>query len=379
MSEQTKKLVFLVTELGYFCSHRLNLALAAKQAGFEITVVTNCTQRPNSPAIEAQLNGFSLYHLPFHRSRLNPIAEVQTLWQLWRAYRRLRPDIVHQVALKPVIYGTLCARLARVPRIVNALGGMGYLFTHRSVRSTIIKPLMALAFRILLTHRRCALILQNPDDVELMTPLVGRDKIQLIRGSGIDLNTFYPTEEPPSPPVKAVMVSRLLWSKGIGELVEAASLLKQEGVPLEIQVAGDLDPQNPASVSPETLSAWKEENGVIWLGARTDIAEVYHQAHIAVLPSYREGLPKSLLEAAACGKPIVTTDVPGCREVVISGENGLLVPPRNGIALAKALRTLVEYPELRVRMGKLSRRKAEQEFDEKKVIEQTLAIYHEKR
>lgn len=375
MDYQNKKLVFLVTELGYFCSHRLNLALAAKQAGFEVTVVTNCNQRPNLSHLEDQLKEFELYHLPFHRSRLNPLRELKTLWQLWKAYRHIRPDIVHQVALKPVLYGTLCARLLRIPRIVNALGGMGYLFTHRSVKSTVIKPLMALAFRILLNHRRCALILQNPDDVDLMTPLVGRDKIQLIRGSGVDLEAFHPTEEPPSPPVKAVMVSRLLWSKGIGELVEAARLLKREGVSLQIQVAGDLDPQNPASISPAILTAWKEENLVIWLGGRADIAALYNQAHIAVLPSYREGLPKSLLEAAACGKPIVTTDVPGCREVVVSGENGLLIPPRNAIALAKALKTLAEYSELRVRMGKLSRRKAEQEFDEKKIIAQTMAVY----
>lgn len=371
MSEQNKKLVFVVTELGYFCSHRLNLAVAAKQAGFDVTVVTNCNQSRNLTL----LKGFKLYHLPFHRSRLNPFAEVKTLWQLWKAYRHIRPGIVHQVALKPVIYGTLCAWLTGVPRIVNALGGMGYLFTHHSVKSTVVKPLMALAFRVLLNHRRCVLILQNPDDVDLMAPWVGGDKIQLIRGSGVDLERFYPADEPPSPPVKAVMVSRLLWSKGIGELVEAASLLKKEGIPLEIHVAGDPDPQNPASVSPAALTAWKEKNLVTWLGARTDIAALYQQAHIAVLPSYREGLPKSLAEAAACGKPIVTTDVPGCREVVDSGANGLLVPPGNAMALAQALKTLTRYPELRARMGKLSRKKAEQELDEKKIIAQTLAIY----
>lgn len=375
MHEHRKKLAFLVTELGYFCSHRLPLALAAKQAGFEVTVVTNCTQRPNLSNFETHLKELDLYHLPFHRSRLNPLAELKTLWQLWKAYRYIRPDIVHQVALKPVLYGTLCAWLSGIPRIINALGGMGYLFTHRSVKSTVIRPLMAIAFRLLLNHRRCVLILQNPDDVDLMTPLVRYGNIRLIRGAGVDLEVFHPTDEPPSPPVKALMVSRLLWSKGIGELIEAASLLKKEGIPLEIQVVGDLDPQNPASVSPATLAAWKEENAVTWLGARTDIATLYHQAHIAVLPSYREGLPKSLLEAAACGKPIVTTDVPGCREVIASGENGLLVPPRNAVALAKALKTLVEYPELRVRMGKLSRRKAEQQFDEKKIIAQTMAVY----
>jgi glycosyltransferase involved in cell wall biosynthesis len=375
MTQPPQKLVYLVTELGYFCSHRLHLALAAKEAGYDVTVVSNCDQRSTLSQFEDQLKHFDLYHLPFHRSRLNPFTELKTLWQLWKAYHHIRPHIVHQVALKPVLYGTFCARLLRIPRIVNALGGLGYLFTYRSVRSTVIKPIMAIAFRVLLKNPRCVLILQNPDDVDLMTPLIGRDKIQLIRGAGVNLQEFHLAPEPPSPPVKVLMVSRLLWSKGIGELVEAASLLKKEGVRLEIQVAGDLDPQNPASISPLILKAWKEENLITWLGSRQDIAELYHQAHIAVLPSYREGLPKSLLEAAACGKPIVTTDVPGCREVVVSGENGLLVPPRDGTLLAKALKTLAEYPDLRVRMGKLSRRKAEQEFDEKKIIEQTLAIY----
>jgi glycosyltransferase involved in cell wall biosynthesis len=378
MGEQTQKLIFLVTELGYFCSHRLTLALAAKKAGFKVVVVTNCHQRSRLTQYEASLENFDLYHVPFHRSRLNPFAEVKILWQLWKIYRAHRPDIVHQVALKPVLYGTFCAWLVGIPRIVNALGGMGYLFTHRSVKSTVIKPFMALAFKVLLNHPRCALILQNPDDVDLMTPLVGRDNIHLIRGSGVDLEKFYPMAEPPFPPVKVVMVSRLLWSKGIGELVEAARLLKEESIPLEIQVVGEPDSQNPGTISLETLAAWKKENAVTWLGVRTDIATLYQQAHIAVLPSYREGLPKSLLEAAACGKPIVTTDVPGCREVVASGENGLLIPPRNAVALAKALKTLAEYPELRVRMGKLSRRKAEQEFDEKKIIVQTLLVYRQK-
>lgn len=363
-----------MTELRYFCSHRLNLALAAKGAGFDVRVVTNCDQRPNLSHYDAHLSELEIYHLPFHRSRLNPFVEIKTLWQIWKAYRHIRPDIVHQVALKPVVYGTLCARFMRIPRIVNALGGMGYLFTHRSLKSSVVRPLLALAFRILLNHRRCRLILQNPDDVHLMTSFVDGDKIHLIRGAGVNLETFCPTDEPP-PPVRAVMVSRLLWSKGIGDLVEAARILKEEGAPLQIQIAGDIDPQNPASVSPETLRAWKEENLVTWLGPVADVAALYARSHIAVLPSYREGLPKSLLEAAACGKPIVTTDVPGCREVVIPGENGFLVPAKDAKALAKALKALAESSELRMKMGQLSRKKAEQEFDEKKIIEQTMGVY----
>lgn len=376
MNYQNKKLLFLVTELGYFCSHRLNLALEAKRAGFDVGVVTNCELRSNLSRYEIHLKELEIYHLPFHRSRLNPFAEIKTLGQIWKIYRQIRPDIVHHVALKPVIYGTFCALLAGIPHIVNALGGMGYLFTHRSVKSLIIRPFLAFAFWILLNNRHCALILQNPDDVELMTSFIDRDKICLIRGAGVDLKMFHPSDEPPSPPITALMVSRLLWSKGIGELVEAARILKKQGFPLQIQVAGDIDALNPASISPATLMSWKEENVVTWLGAVEDTPPLYANCHIAVLPSYREGLPKSLLEAAACGKPIVTTDVPGCREVVNQRENGFLVPAKNAVALAKALKELGELSEVRVRMGQVSRQIAEQEFDEKKIIAETLAIYN---
>lgn len=378
MSNPKKKLVFLVTELGYFCSHRLGLALAARRAGFSVSVITNCAQRPKLASYESQLQGLNLYHLPFHRSSLNPFAALQTIRQIGRLYRQIRPDIVHQVALKPVVFGTLCARWQGIPKIVNALGGMGYLFTHRSLRSLIIRPLLTFAFRMLLTHPRCVLILQNQDDVNLMTPIVGYDRIHLIKGVGVNLTEFYPTPEPASPPVIALMVSRLLWSKGIGELVEAARVLKDQGSPLYIQVAGDLDPQNPASIPVATLKAWKEEGIITWLGSRTDIADLYRKAHLAVLPSYREGLPKSLLEAAACGKPIVTTDVSGCRDVVENEYNGLLVPAKDAGALAAALKTLAISPELRAQMGHASRHKAEQEFNEVKLIEQTLQVYSER-
>jgi glycosyltransferase involved in cell wall biosynthesis len=375
MNYQNKKLIFLVTELGYFCSHRLNLALAAKRAGFNVWVVTNCGQRPHLSRYEAQLKELEFHHIAFHRSRLNPYSELKTLLQIWKIYRQIRPDIVHQVALKPVIYGTLCGLLTRIPRIVNALGGMGYLFTHRGLKSFLIRPLLAFSFWMLLNNRRCALILQNPDDVELMTSFIDYDKVHLIRGAGVDLERFRPTQEPPSPPLKALMVSRLLWSKGIGELVEAARVLKDQGVPLQIQVAGDIDPQNPASVPYAVLAAWKEEKVITWLGAIENIPALYATSHIAVLPSYREGLPKSLLEAAAFGKPIVTTDVPGCREVVTQHDNGFLVPAKNAIALAEALKELVESLELRIKMGQSSREKAQQEFDEKKIVAETLRVY----
>jgi glycosyltransferase involved in cell wall biosynthesis len=375
MDNPPKKLAFLVTELGYFCSHRLNLAMAAKKAGYHVSVIANCAQRSSLSRYESDLAQLDLHHIPFHRSRLNPFAEIGTLRQIWRVYRRIRPDIVHQVAFKPLVYGTVCARLLKVGKIVNALGGMGYLFTHQSLTSRVLKPLLSLSFRALLNGHQCALILQNQDDAALMASFVVRDKIHLIKGAGIDLEVFHPTDEPPLP-VKAVMASRLLWSKGIGELVEAAQILKRQAVPLEIQVAGEPDPQNPASVPPDLFQKWKEEGMITWLGSCTDMAAVYGQTHIAVLPSYyREGIPKALLEAAACGKPIVTTDAPGCRDVVTSGENGFLIPPKDPAALADALKKLALSSDLREKMGQMSRKKAEEEFGDKKIIEQTMALY----
>jgi glycosyltransferase involved in cell wall biosynthesis len=209
-----------------------------------------------------------------------------------------------------------------------------------------------------------------------MEPFVVRNRIHLIKGAGIDLQTFRPAEGEPALPVKAVMASRLLWSKGIGDLVEAARFLRQQAVPLEIQVAGEPDLQNPDSIAADLFQKWKEEGIVTWLGSCRDMAAVYARAHIAVLPSYyREGIPKALLEAAACGKPIVTTDAPGCRDVVVPGKNGFLVPPKDPIALADALKTLALSSDLRQEMGQLSRQKAEDEFGDKKIIEQTMALY----
>ncbi|MBM3468822.1 MAG: glycosyltransferase family 4 protein [Alphaproteobacteria bacterium] len=375
MSRQSKKLVFLITELGYFCSHRINLALAAKKAGYDVSLITNCDQRPSLKHYEAHLRKLKIYHVPFHRSRLNPLREIKTLWQIFQIYRKVKPDIVHQVALKPVLYGTLCARLLRIPRIINALGGMGYLFTHFSWKSVIIKPMIICAFRVLLSPSHCRIILQNQDDINLVGPHTNGSKIFLIPGSGVDLKKFSLTKEPPLP-VTAVMVSRLLWSKGIGELVEAARILKRKSIPLKIIVAGDIDLQNPASVTQEELDGWKQENLIIWLGSCKDVAALYAKSHIAVLPSYREGLPKSLAEAAASGKPIITTDVPGCREVVKDGKNGILVPPQDVKALVGALEMLTNAsPQFRREMGLASRKKAEQAFDEHKIIIQTLTTY----
>lgn len=365
------RLLFLVTEDWYFASHRLHLARAAVAAGYQVAVATRLSTQAE------RLRAAGIEVIPFELARRagNPLAEA---WALSRLLRRWRPDILHNVALKPAVVGSLAALLAGVPAVVNAVSGLGYMFINRSLRARVLRPLVVAAFRLLLGRRRCRLIVQNVDDQAFFqeSGMVPAASIALIRGAGVDVRHFRPAPEPPGPPV-AALVARLLWDKGVGELVEAARLLKAEGVPLRVALVGQPDPHNPRSIPEETVRAWQAEGVIEWWGHRDDIAAVWAEAAIAVLPSYREGLPKALLEAAACGRPLVTTDVPGCREMVADDDNGLLVPARDAGALAGALRRLADDATLRRRLGGRARARAVDEFSETVVAEQTMALYRQ--
>lgn len=363
------KLLFFVTEDWYFCSHRLTLAVAAREAGFEVVVVTRV--REHGEVIRRA--GLDLIPFEISRRGMNPFMELGALIRLTAIYRRGKPDLVHHVAMKPVLYGTLAARLAGVPHIVNALAGMGWLFTSAKLMARFIKPLVRLSFRFLL--RQTSVIVQNPDDAALMAS-VGLGRVCLIRGSGVDTEVFLPMPEPKGTPL-VVLPARMLWDKGVGEFVEAARQLKARGVVARFALVGEPDPENPATVPEAQLAAWHAETVIEWWGQRANMPQVYAQAHIVCLPSYREGLPKSLLEAAACGRPIVTTDVPGCREIVRNGGNGVLVPVRDAPALAEALASLIADPDMRRRMGESGRAIAVSEFSQERVIAETLAAYRE--
>lgn len=369
-----KTILFLVSEDWYFCSHRLRLARAAQQAGATISVA--CRVRDHADAIKAE--GFTLHPLAFDRSSRNILADLSILLRIRALYAETRPDIVHHVAMKPVLYGSIAAWLTGVPVVVNALGGLGYLFINRSLPVRLARSVLGLLFRVLLNRRNSLVIVQNPDDAALFESRIGIDanRLRIIRGAGVDTKHFSRRDEPAAPPVIALCVSRMLWDKGIGELVEAARRLKGKGVPVRVRLAGPRD-DNPASIPQATLDAWAAEDVVDILGPRTDIADLYHDAHIAVLPSYREGLPKSLLEAAACGRAMVSTDVPGCREVCRNGETGLLVPARSVKPLADALEKLTTDTELRNTFGAAARQAAETEFSEDLIHEQTLQTYRE--
>ncbi|HQU17251.1 MAG TPA: glycosyltransferase family 4 protein [Gammaproteobacteria bacterium] len=367
------KLLYLVTEDWYFCSHRLPIARAARDAGFEVVVVT----RVRAHMEQLRDERFRVIPLEFRRGRFAPLSDLGVLRKLVQCYRRERPDLVHHVALKPVIYGSLASRYAGVTNVVNALGGLGYVFTSRSAKARLLRPLVRGGLRRLLGARGSWLVVQNPDDYQQLVERAGAvaERSLIIRGSGVDVRYFRPWGEPSGPVVVASMVGRMLWDKGVGDLVEAARLLKERGCAVRVVLVGPPDPENPASIPVAQITEWVRHGWVEWCGQRTDIGEVWRQSHLAILPSYREGLPKALLEAAACGRPIVTTDTPGCREIVRDGENGILVPPRDPGALAEAIERLAGDPALRARMGACGRRMVEAEFSEEHVVEQTLGLY----
>ncbi len=377
----TPKLLFLVTEDWYFCSHRLPLARAAKAAGYEVHVVTRV--REHGARIEEA--GLQLHPLDMRRGDKRVWREVLLLARLFRLYRQIRPHIAHHVAMKPVLYGSLVAGSIPGVRIVNALAGLGYLFASETAKRSLTARLVRTVLGPVLRYGERRVIVQNADDQALMRQFgVAPEQIHLIRGSGVDVHYFQPLPEPPVPescgsesfaPLTAAMVARLLWDKGIGELVEAARLLKARGVPLTVLVAGTTDPANPASLAEQQVRAWVAQGLVQWLGHVEDVREVWRQAHIAVLPSYREGLPKALLEAAACGRPLVATDVAGCREIAVAGVSAITVPAGDAEALAGALVAMMADAAARARMGGQARQLVESEFSETRVIGDTLALY----
>lgn len=370
-----RRVLIVVNAEWYFASHRLPLARALRDRGDHVAVAA-AVERGEGDRIERE--GIRFLPLSLKRRSVNPLREGASLGELVRLYRRERPDLVHHVTIKPVIYGSIAARMTGVTRVVNALPGLGHVFTEAG-RRPILRHLVELGFRFALRGAGTRTILQNPDDLEQLVSrgLLDGSKAALIRGAGVDVEAFRPRPEPGGSAI-VVMASRLLWDKGVADFVEAARLLSASGASCRMVLVGSPDPENPGSVPQEQLRAWSEKGLVEWWGQRADMPEVLGQAAIVALPSaYAEGVPKVLLEAAAAGRPIVATDMPGCREVVRHEVNGLLIPARNPIALARALRELLDAPERRTEMGRQGRAIAIEEFAEEKVVNATLAVYDE--
>lgn len=371
------RLLLVVNDAEFFLSHRLPVAVGARAAGYDVRIVT--ADGPGVPRIRAL--GFTHRPLPLTRSGTHPVAELRLLIALYRLFRAERPEIAHLVTIKPVLYGGIMARITGVPAVVAAVSGLGFVFLERGVRAALVRRLVAALYRVALGGRAVRVVFQNPDDRATIVRVTGIDesKTVLIRGSGVDLATHVAVPRPPATPVVVVMAARLLRDKGVREFVDAARRLRERAVPARFVLAGDRDPGNPTSIDDRELAAWRAGGLVELVGHRTDVPRLFADADIVVLPSYREGLPKVLLEAAACGRPVITSDVPGCRDAVTPGETGLLVPARDAAALADAIERLVLDPPLRARMGAASRALAERAFSIEGVVDAHLRIYRELR
>ena len=370
----SRRLLFVVNVDWFFLSHRLPIALEARRRGYQVHIATGLTDKLD----ELQRHGLVVHPLALDRSSTGLGNAWRTLVQLWQVFRAVRPDVVHLVTIKPVLLGGVVARLAGVPAVVAAVSGLGFVFMARGSAAMVRRWLVGALYRVALGHPNLKVIFQNPDDRASLARLarLPDSKLGMIRGSGVDLAQYGHTPLAPGVPV-VLLAARLLADKGVREFVHAARLLKQQGVSARFCLVGSVDPANPSSLADAELAQWAQEGVVELWGHRADMPEVLRLAHLVVLPSYREGLPKVLLEAAACGRAVVTTDGPGCRDAIDPGITGALVPVRNAVALADAINGLINDPARCQAMGNAGRALAESAFDVRQVVAAHLRIYHE--
>lgn len=374
-SARPPRLVFLVTEDWYFWGHRLALARAARDAGYDVVVATRVDAFGDRIATE----GFRLEPLSWKRGSLNPLSLVGDIVTVGRLYRDLQPDIIHHVSLKPIVVGTAAARLfAPASAVLNALTGRGYVFTAQSRRVRALAALIALLLRVLLRYRKAILLLENEDDRQFAVRSIGVDPEQTAvnPGSGVDVAHFHVLPLPQNDPVTIGCATRMLGIKGVGDLVAASRILRGRNVPHRLVLAGATDPENPDAIPEKTIRGWVDQDGVTWLGAITDVRELWGQCHIAALASHGgEGVPLSLVEAAACGRPLLATDVAGSRDIARDAVNALLAPPHEPAGIAEALERLILDGGLRSQFAAESRRIAETEFSLQHVLAATLGLY----
>lgn len=368
-----KKIVFVVNNPNFFVSHRMPIGLSLIEQGYEVHIIGP----GDCPNVLLDYS-FKFHSVLMMRKGLNPFTELSTIFALYRLFKKIQPDLVHLVTIKPYLYGGIAARLAKVPSVVSAVAGLGTVFIDNSLQARNIRNLLWFIYRFAFGHKNQKVIFQNLSDKALLTKWVGftDTKTVLISGSGVDLNYYQVVSEAEETPI-VTLVARLLVDKGVIEFVEAARILKERNIPVRMCLVGDLDKGNRTSVTQVQLDDWVDKKLVEIWGYRKDINQVYSQSNIACLPSYREGLPKSLVEAAACGRAVVTTDVPGCRDAIVPDLTGVLIPIRDSEALADAIQGLIENPDKRKAMGNAGRELAENVFDVNKVVEQHLNIYRE--
>ncbi|MGM0704220.1 MAG: glycosyltransferase family 4 protein [Pseudomonadota bacterium] len=366
-------LLFIVNDSCFFVSHRLAIAQQALRQGYRVSLAG-----PGECPAEVASLGIGYNRIGLSRQGMNPLHEAMALLEMYRLLRSIKPDIVHAVTIKPVLYGGIASRLAGVPAYVAAVSGLGTVFVANGFKARVVKWLVGWLYRAALGHANAAVIFQNPEDRDALMRLgaVVPEQARLIRGSGVALESCPHEPEPGGKPV-VTMAARLLRDKGVMEFVQAARLLAERGVPVTCRLIGSPDPGNPTTITAKILAEWHEEGVVELPGYLGDIPAQYAQSHIVCLPSYREGLPKGLVEAAACGRAVITTDVPGCRDAIEPSISGLLVPPRDASALADAIQRLVENPQERHALGQAGRELAEREFAIDKIVSAHLGIYRE--
>ena len=367
-----KKILLVANTDWYLYNFRRSLAIFLRAAGCKVILVSPTRSVCGRPApIRVSLVGMA------GRAQFCRPGRAAGHWTAGSIYHRERPDLVHHFTSKPVLYGSLAARLTGVPRVVNAVTGLGYVFLQNTLRARLLRQVVLLLYRLALGLKRQAVIFENNYDrlfFEHMR-LVAPGKSRVIEGVGVDIEAYAPTPELQGIPL-AVLPARMLWDKGIGVAAEAARQLKAQGCPLRLALVGPTDPGNPAHIPDDILQSWVAEGILEWWGFQEDMHAVYRQASLVTLPSFSEGVPTVLIEAAACGRAIVATDIPGCRNVVKEGETGLLIPPNDPTALADALCRLAVDPALRARMGAAGRARVVAHFSTEQVNREILAIYH---
>ncbi len=374
MRQKPPKLLYVINIPRFFVSHRLPLAIAARAAGFDVHIATSGADAASVNKIME--NGFPFYPLPLSQHGMNPLRELKTLLALRKLYADLQPDLLHHVSIKPVIYGGIAARLTGGIPVIQAMSGLGYLFAGDDLKAKTLALLSQPAFRLALAGAHTRMIFQNPDDRRVFVErgLIKGERTRLIRGSGVDETEFHPRPETPSDKPVVLFAGRLLWQKGVGDFVEVARRLRSKA---HFRVVGYEESTSPLNVPTAQLEAWHNAGLIEWQGKRDDMPVVYAESDIVCLPStYGEGVPKVLIEAAACARACVATDSPGCREIVLHEDNGLLIPPRDINALAAAVERLIDDATRRRAMGVRGREIVLEGFTLRHVTDATIALYH---
>ena len=364
------KIILLANTDWYLYNFRLSLAESIRSNGDQLTLLS-----PQGPYVKKIKNmGFKWIEINLSRKGNNPLKEIATIKQIASIYRAEKPDLVHHFTVKCVNYGSLAAKLAGVKKIINAITGLGYVFLNENTHTRIMRWIVEYFYRISL--KNTTVVFQNEDDLQLFkrNRLITQGQASIIPGSGVDIDKFTQVKEPEGIP-SVILIARLLRDKGVYEFVEAAKIIIEQSHHARFILVGDIDEGNPASLTKNELQDWVQKGVIEWWGWRDDVIDVYHCANIVCLPSYREGISRTLIEAGACGKPLITTNVPGCKQVVIDGENGFVVPQKNAEELAKALVKLIINPELRRVMGMRSREIVTEKFSSYIINSQTLALY----